>query len=98
MEYRVEMEDGSFELVADCFVSEDLFRLHSWGDVWLVSTLNDDVQLVGEDSSAISMGELRLLEAGVTTTVKSGGELRRPRAFKGRRGINQNARPFGKQN
>jgi len=94
MEYKVEMEDGSFEMVADCFVSKDLFRLHQWGNIWLVATLTDDVKLIGDDSSEILMGDLRKLEAGVTTTVKSGGELRRTRSFKGKKGIVLDARPF----
>ena len=98
MKLYVEMEDGEMKLVAYCHLTSEEwglhFRIHHWGDVWLVATLNDDTKLIDEKGKQMSMGALRKLCAGVTTTLKSGGELRRPRTFANRRGINKQARPF----
>lgn len=97
MEFKVEMEDGTWELVANCHITENFadWRVHSWGDVWLVATLTDDVVLTDEKGGQlITMGNLRELDAGCVTFIKTGGEPRRPRTFKGRKGINTDARPF----
>ena len=99
MELKVEMEDGTFEFVADVFMPDDdallgSFRVHKWGDVWLVATLNDNTKLLDENGKWLSMGTLRHLEAHTVTTTKSGGELRRPRTFADRKFVNKNARPF----
>ena len=96
MEFKVEMEDGTMELVADTHFSDDCFRVHQWGDVWLVATLNDDTKLVDEKGQSMTMGDLRELDAGVTTFLKTGGEARRCRTFANRKGVNKQARPFNK--
>ena len=98
MKLFVEMEDGVRELVAHCHMSSEKwgvhFKVHHWGDVWLVATLNDDTRLIDENGKWMSMGALRQLEAGVTVALKSGGELRRPHTFANRKGVNKQARPF----
>ena len=96
---KVEMEDGTFELVANCnwLGSDDTFRVHHWGSVWLIATLNDDTLLVGDNGIITTMGKLRERDAKVTTTTKTGGTLRRARTFKDRRGINTEAKPFSKE-
>lgn len=100
MNFKVEMEDGTFELVANVHMPKDNpkdFRVHHWGDIWLVATLGDDVWLVDDDGKCLSMGSLRRLDAMTTTFIKTGGEPRRPRTFKNRKGVNVDARPFSKQ-
>ena len=101
MELKVEMEDGTFALVADTFmdITRDGydFRVHNWGDVWLVATLDDDTRLIDEDGHWMSMHTLRRLDAGTTVHLKTGGEPRRQRTFKDRVGINKDARPFSKE-
>ena len=96
MEQFVEMEDGRMEFVADTHWSDDCFRVHRWGDVWLVATLNDDTKLVDENGKWMTVGCLRELDAGVTVFTKTGGEPRRCRTFANRKGINKQARPFNK--
>ena len=99
MELKVEMEDGTFEFVADCHFDENNisnFRVHEWGNVWLVATLKDDTKLIDENGKWISMGLVRDLEAQTTVTLKSGGELRRPRTFADRKFVNKDAKPFSK--
>jgi hypothetical protein len=102
--FQVEMEDGIWEDVANVFWSEDphMFTVHHWGNVWLVASLTDDVELVelsrdenGEafHAQVITMGELRRMWHLKTTALSSGGELRRPRRHKGAV-VNKDARPF----
>jgi len=95
MDLFVKMEDGALDLIASCFISNDLFRVHNWGNVRLVATLTDDVALVDDaGKSVMNMGTLRMKEAGVTSTLSSGSELRRARTFMDRVGVNTQARPF----
>jgi len=57
MEQFVEMEDGRMEFVVDTHWSDDCFRVHRWGDVWLVDVehqhsdkefdIQDEVVLIG---------------------------------------------------
>lgn len=96
MEFKVKMEDGTTELVADTHWSDDCFRVHQWGDVWLVATMNDDTEVIGDDGLKMPMSELRKLDAGIVTFLKTGGEPRRCRTFANREGINKDARPFNK--
>jgi hypothetical protein len=95
MNIKVEMEDGSFELVANVNLGDAThFRIHKWGNPWLIATLNDDTKLIDDDGKWMTMGCLRTLEAGVVTFTKTGGEARRSRTFKNRQGVNLEARPF----
>jgi len=100
MRFFVDMEDGTKELVAEVNFdtsSRSNFRLHHWGNIWLVAILNDDTPLTSEDTThTLTMGELRGLDASTTTSLKSGGELRRARTFANRKGVCKDARPFSK--
>jgi len=97
MLFTVQMEDGSTELVANANWDGETFNLHYWGNVRLVATINDDVEIVGDDSIVLPMSALRELDAGTTSCLKTGGELRRARTYNNRKGINKEARPFNKE-
>jgi len=98
MELFAQMEDGTYELVCNCFNNNTTFRVHHWGAVRLVATLNDDTPLYNfMKFSQFTMGDIRQLEAGTVTRLVTGGELRRPRTFLNRFGVNKDARPFTKE-
>ncbi len=102
VKFEAEMEDGKFELVASVFWSKNPadFRVHRWGNPWLVASLTDDVMVYDSSTSpdgahalSISMGDLRRKSHFITTVQSTGGELRRPRLHKGAI-VNKEARPF----
>jgi len=59
--FQVEMEDGTMEDVAAInFGGVAGFRVHHWGDVWLVASLPDWQIIICQDSGmTILMGEVR---------------------------------------
>ena len=91
------MEDGTMQDVAlisnNEFAGKSDFRVHFWGDVWLVASLADWQILVDSDTGAtITMGEVRRLNA-LSVSSPTGKELRRPLHPRGVV-VDNRARPF----
>ena len=98
MNVKILMEDGVLEDVALVHWGNNPtdFKVHCWGDVWLVAKLPDNAELTCDNPSVsgLTMGELRKRNSLIVTAVKTGGELRRPRTFKGNPDVYPDARPF----
>jgi hypothetical protein len=98
--FRVEMEDGTFEDVAEINLGGDgvtnTFRVHAWFNIWITASLPDwQILFESETGKTVLMGEVRK-QVWLQTSNPTKKKLQRPLAPLGVM-VDLRAEPFTKK-